>query len=115
MSVHIIMGMYSFSIECQIGGDLKDYLGQSFFAKAQLMTQHSDLPILKSCEIQYFSREVFPMAVGSQCEKFPSCPIGISPGATCANCPLSVPCDSMEEESLSGLCLCSSSSNAINK
>lgn len=51
------------------------------------------------------------MADGSQCEKFSSCGIGISPRTTCANCSLSFPCESLEEES----CLCSSNSNAINK
>lgn len=35
MSVHIIMGMYNFSIEYEVGRDLEDYLGQSFLAKAQ--------------------------------------------------------------------------------
>lgn len=43
------------------------------------------------------------MADGSQYENFPSCPIGISPEATCAHYPLSFPCDSLEGGSLSCL------------
>lgn len=53
------------------------------------------------------------MADASQYEKFPSCPIGISPEATRAHYPMSFPCDSLEEGSLR--CLCCSNSNAINK
>lgn len=46
MFVHIITGMDSFSIEYQVGRDLKDYLGQSSLAKAQFC-RHDD-PVLCS-------------------------------------------------------------------
>ncbi|KAM9567819.1 pseudouridine-5'-phosphatase isoform 1-T1 [Guaruba guarouba] len=54
--------------------------------------------------VYHFHGEIFAMADCSHCEKFSLCPIGISPGVTCAHCPSSFPCESLQKGSLHVLC-----------